>query len=349
MTDLADGVVYSRSGLTYQARTAREGRPGHARPVAGLLYGDVALRGGADGALRHAPRGLRRAGARGRGQRADGVHVGGLGQPSCSGASSSGWAPGRWRSRWSPSSPGGGSCAAEGWFCVLTAAQAAGGLVFLPLMASLAGSVGWRAASLLIAAGALLVVPLVLLFLRNRPSDVGTLAYGAEPGDVQPEEVVVGGAVRRTLTVLRDASRTGTFWLLGGGVRDLWGDDRRPAQHPLRARRARPRHARHHRGRPARRRRRVRRPGHDRVGLVHRPRRPAQAARRLLRAARRVPGVPAVPARAVRGPAALGVHHLLRARLGREVVILTVGVAWQADYRMPPMSPWPGPSGCRRR
>ena len=100
---------------------------------------------------------------------------------------------------------------------VLTAAQAAGGLVFLPLMASLAGSVGWRGASLLIAAGALLVVPLVLLFLRNRPSDVGTLAYGAEPGDVQPEEVVVGGAVRRTLTVLRDASRTGTFWLLAGG------------------------------------------------------------------------------------------------------------------------------------
>jgi MFS family permease len=100
---------------------------------------------------------------------------------------------------------------------VLTAAQAAGGLVFLPLMASLAGSVGWRGASLLIAAGALLVVPLVLLFLRDRPADVGTVAHGADPGEEPPEEVVVGGAFRRTLTVLRDAARTGTFWLLAGG------------------------------------------------------------------------------------------------------------------------------------
>ena len=100
---------------------------------------------------------------------------------------------------------------------VLTAAQAAGGLVFLPLMASLAGSVGWRFASLVVAGGALVVVPLVLLFLRNRPSDVGTVALGATPGEDEPEEVVTGGAARRTVTVLRDAARTGTFWLLAGG------------------------------------------------------------------------------------------------------------------------------------
>jgi predicted MFS family arabinose efflux permease len=88
-------------------------------------------------------------------------------------------------------------------------------------MASLAGSVGWRGASLLIAAGALLVVPLVLLLLRDRPADVGTAAYGAAtapaPGQAAPEEVVAGGAFRRTLTVLRDAARTSTFWLLAGG------------------------------------------------------------------------------------------------------------------------------------
>ncbi|WP_420791331.1 MFS transporter [Actinomycetospora lutea] len=100
---------------------------------------------------------------------------------------------------------------------VLTAAQAAGGLVFLPLMASLAGSVGWRFASLVVAAGALVVVPLVLLLLRDRPSDVGTLAYGAAPGEAEPEEVVSGGAARRTVTVLLDAARTRTFWLLAGG------------------------------------------------------------------------------------------------------------------------------------
>src|SRR3954453_9275867 len=79
---------------------------------------------------------------------------------------------------------------------VLTAAQAAGGLVFLPLMASLAGSVGWRVASLVITAGALVVVPLVVFVLRDRPSDVGTVAYGGVPGEQQPEEVVTGGAAR---------------------------------------------------------------------------------------------------------------------------------------------------------
>jgi sugar phosphate permease len=100
---------------------------------------------------------------------------------------------------------------------VLTAAQAAGGLVFLPLMASLAGSVGWRYASLVVAAGALVVVPVVVVVLRDRPSDVGTVAHGAVPGEEEPEDAVTGGAARRSLTVLRDAARTGTFWLLAGG------------------------------------------------------------------------------------------------------------------------------------
>lgn len=99
---------------------------------------------------------------------------------------------------------------------ILTAAGAAGGLVFLPLMASLAGSVGWRWASLTVTAGALLVVPLVLVVLRDHPRDVGTVAWGGAP-DAPPAEVVTGGAARRAVTVLRDAARTGTFWLLAGG------------------------------------------------------------------------------------------------------------------------------------
>lgn len=100
---------------------------------------------------------------------------------------------------------------------VLTAAQAAGGLVFLPLMAALAETEGWRAASLLVAGGALVVVPVVFFFLRDHPRDVGTVAYGAAPGDPPPPEPLRGGAARRAVTVLGDAARTGTFWLLAGG------------------------------------------------------------------------------------------------------------------------------------
>ncbi|WP_414638222.1 MFS transporter [Actinomycetospora sp.] len=100
---------------------------------------------------------------------------------------------------------------------VLTAAQSAGGLVFLPLMASLASSHGWRPASLVVTAGALLVVPLVVFLLRDRPSDVGTVALGADPDAPEPPARPTGGAVRHALTVLRDAARTGPFWLLAGG------------------------------------------------------------------------------------------------------------------------------------
>jgi sugar phosphate permease len=100
---------------------------------------------------------------------------------------------------------------------VLTAGGAAGQLSFLPILAYLAGAHGWRSAALVVAGAALLVSPLALWLLRDHPRDVGLTAYGADPDE--PEQVVPAGtgAARRALTALRDASRTGTFWLLAGG------------------------------------------------------------------------------------------------------------------------------------
>lgn len=99
---------------------------------------------------------------------------------------------------------------------VLTAAGATGQLIFLPIVANLAVDAGWRTASLVIAIAALAVVPVVLLFVRDHPSDVGTTAYGAEPG-VVPPPVRAGGSARRALSVLGSAARTRTFWLLAAG------------------------------------------------------------------------------------------------------------------------------------
>lgn len=56
---------------------------------------------------------------------------------------------------------------------VLTAGSATGQLIFLPIIAVAATDLGWRIASLIIASGALLVVPLVLALLRDRPEDLG--------------------------------------------------------------------------------------------------------------------------------------------------------------------------------
>jgi MFS family permease len=99
---------------------------------------------------------------------------------------------------------------------ILTAAGATGQLIFLPLVAALATAHGWRTPALVVSGAALAVVPLVLLALRDYPSDAGTTAYGAI-GDEPVAAPVPGGAVSRALRMLRDAARTPTFWLLAGG------------------------------------------------------------------------------------------------------------------------------------
>ncbi|XNL26362.1 MFS transporter [Longispora sp. K20-0274] len=99
---------------------------------------------------------------------------------------------------------------------VLTAGGATGQLIFLPLLAYLAKVDGWRVAALSVAGSALAVAPLVWFFVRDRPRDVGLLPYGAtEEPPVVP--LAPGGAARRAIGALREASRTRSFWFLAGG------------------------------------------------------------------------------------------------------------------------------------
>lgn len=97
---------------------------------------------------------------------------------------------------------------------LLGAAFATGQLIFLPLLSHVIDMHGWRAASLLICALTLLLVPLVLGVVRDRPADVGLLPYGAT--EAVPEDVPAQGAARRAVSVLADAARTRPFWLLAG-------------------------------------------------------------------------------------------------------------------------------------
>jgi sugar phosphate permease len=96
---------------------------------------------------------------------------------------------------------------------VLTAASATGQLIFLPVVAEVTTRHGWRWASLIVAAAALSVVPLVLLFMRNYPQDVGLTAYGATT--VTPAEVPTG-SFRAAFDGLRIGARVPAFWLLAG-------------------------------------------------------------------------------------------------------------------------------------
>jgi MFS family permease len=99
---------------------------------------------------------------------------------------------------------------------VLTAAGAAGQLVFLPLLALVVENSGWRTASLIVSGAALAVVPLVLLWLRDHPADVGVRPYGAD-ADPPPVEHDPRGAARRAIGGLTSAAKTRPFWLLAGG------------------------------------------------------------------------------------------------------------------------------------
>jgi MFS family permease len=107
---------------------------------------------------------------------------------------------------------------------ILSAGSATGQLVFLPLMAGLVDMSGWRQASLLVAGAALAVVPLVLIFLRNSPAELGTTRLGETPEAAAKQQKRIAaaqasgtGPARRAISVLVTSSKNPTFWALMAG------------------------------------------------------------------------------------------------------------------------------------
>ena len=99
---------------------------------------------------------------------------------------------------------------------VLTAANAAGQLVFLPSMAALATHAGWRVMAIVLASTVLIFVPLVGWLMRDRPQDVGLAAYG----DKRPVAAATPPAVNPfgfAFRALADGARSRDFWLIAGG------------------------------------------------------------------------------------------------------------------------------------
>jgi predicted MFS family arabinose efflux permease len=119
-----------------------------------------------------------------------------------------------------------GAIVANRWFVarrglvvgILGAAWATGQLVFLPLLAAIVDRLGWRAASLTVAAACLLLLPLVAGVLRDRPEDLGLLPYGGrdEQAGQAAAPPTARAAVAHAVTVLREACWTRPFLLLAG-------------------------------------------------------------------------------------------------------------------------------------
>jgi sugar phosphate permease len=116
-----------------------------------------------------------------------------------------------------------GAVVANRWFVkrrglvvgLLTASNATGQLVFLPVLASLAVNTGWRAAALTTTGATLLVAVIVLLFMRDSPRDIGLKAYGAAATDEEPQ-LSTENPFLAAIGGLKRGVRSRDFWLLAG-------------------------------------------------------------------------------------------------------------------------------------
>ncbi len=98
---------------------------------------------------------------------------------------------------------------------ILSASVATGQLVFLPLLASLTERFGWRTALALVCVMLGISACAVFMILRDRPGDLGLRPYGdngTQPLTAPtPNKAPIMAAA---LGTLRDASRSGVFWIL---------------------------------------------------------------------------------------------------------------------------------------
>jgi MFS family permease len=97
---------------------------------------------------------------------------------------------------------------------ILTASSASGQLIFLPALALLVTTFGWRSASIAVSAVAVLVVfPVIALVMRDRPQSLGLLPYGATEDVPAPERS--SRPFRPAIDGLLLGLRSRNFWLLG--------------------------------------------------------------------------------------------------------------------------------------
>jgi sugar phosphate permease len=93
----------------------------------------------------------------------------------------------------------------------LSAANATGQLLFLPVLARFIQSSGWRSADLIVAAVAASVCVLAAVFLRDKPEDVGLKPFGFQAAS----QTVSKNPALPPLRALRLALRSPAFWVLG--------------------------------------------------------------------------------------------------------------------------------------
>ena len=98
---------------------------------------------------------------------------------------------------------------------MLTASSATGQLIFLPGLSHMAEMNGWKSVSSTIAIVSIALVPIIWLFLKEKPADAGVLPYGAPDNWSAPDKnPMSAGAL--AIDTLKQASKKKDFWYLFG-------------------------------------------------------------------------------------------------------------------------------------
>lgn len=95
---------------------------------------------------------------------------------------------------------------------LMSASSATGMLVFLPAMAALAQSGGWKPVVIAVSVTMAALLPLVYFLVPERPASIGLTRFGAT--EDEPHVVPQGNFILLTLGTLRQAARTRVFWYL---------------------------------------------------------------------------------------------------------------------------------------
>lgn len=118
-----------------------------------------------------------------------------------------------------------GATVATRWFshrrglvvAMMTVSNATGQLVFLPMIAALTQTIGWRMALTVVVAALIVAMLLVLALIRDYPADVGLGPFGERAIVAPPaRDKTFGQLLLVPLKALHSVSGSPTFWVLFG-------------------------------------------------------------------------------------------------------------------------------------
>ena len=119
-----------------------------------------------------------------------------------------------------------GASIASRWFVdrrglaigIMTNANAAGQVVYLPLLMAIIVWSGWRSALWAMAAASAVLLPAIWFWMRDKPADVGLDPYtAAQPSDLAKRRTYARGDIRpMSISSISQVFKTSTFWILSG-------------------------------------------------------------------------------------------------------------------------------------